>query len=78
MSSLPRPVLFAFIVEFLLLGGAWLFLVRPRALFGARGEGAGGWVSLFRGIGFFLACSLFCWSVILGVLLLLNGVMVRV
>lgn len=78
MSALPRPVFFAIAIEFLLFWGAWLFLVRPRFLFGTRGEGQGGWANLFRGVGFFAACLLFCWSVILGVLLLLNGVMVRV
>lgn len=78
MSALPRPVLFAWAIEVLFLAGAWLFLVRPRMIFGARADAVTGpWATIFRGIGFFAACALFCWSIILGALLLLHGVMVR-
>lgn len=77
---MPRPILLATIVEILLIVGAIVFMVQPVWIVGRAIERGDKPVlkTVFNGIGIVLMSLTFCWSVILGVLLVLNGLTLRI
>lgn len=79
---MPRPILIALAIEIFLLVIALLGLTQPAWLrgrsFERNSEKGSLWKSFLNGVGFVFLSLLFCWSVILGILMVLNGVSVRV
>ncbi|HAR44546.1 MAG TPA: hypothetical protein DCS07_18255 [Bdellovibrionales bacterium] len=70
---MPVQVFLGAAVEFFLILFSCIFLLKPRLLFGEWSEKAG---SALTFLGMFFVCLCFCWSVILGGVLFVNGYIV--
>lgn len=72
---LPKQVIFALIIECLMIILTTVFLAQPQTIFNNQSERA---KSIVRIGGFFLLCLTFCWSVVFGTVLALNSIFIRV
>lgn len=79
---MPRPILFATIIEALLLLACLVCLLQPSWVLGRSFERGGQkgsvWKSILNGLGFIFLSLSFCWSVVLGILIVLNGLTLRI
>jgi len=70
---MPAQVFLGTAVEFFLVMFSVIFLLKPAFIFGAWSEKAGAAITF---LGMFFLCLCFCWSVILGGILFMNGFVV--
>ncbi len=75
---MSKPVMYALAVETILLLATFLSLVQPEWLARSSGSGEAGsqptlWLRFVGSLGVVFLSLTFCWSVILGAVLVLNG-----
>ena len=72
---MPRQVLFALLIEAVLVGLSTVLLVQPKMMFEGQ---TSTFKSVAKGSGFVILCLTFCWSVFLGAILALNAISIRI
>ncbi|NBU21862.1 hypothetical protein EBS43_10720 [bacterium] len=72
---MPSILILAALIELVLIVLTSVFLTQPKLIFGS---GPSRVQSVAYGAGLICFCLTFCWSVVLGILLHLNGLTIKV